>query len=142
MCSVTHRPPKKKAPSKAPASKAKARAGTSLIRVLLHFLIFRLDPKPGSETADDQAEEKEHQRPRERARIVRVDPDTERRADQGRYHHRPADHPRQAQAEPDALVGAAPRLQLARRLGPGLPAERCLLVGAVRAALVIHVEIP
>ena len=60
------------------------------------------------------------------ARIVLVQPDTERRAEQRRNHHRPADQPHHAQAEPDALRGVTPRLELARRLRADLPTERRL----------------
>ena len=53
-----------------------------------------------------------------------VYPDTQRRAEQGRNRHRPADKPHHAQAKPDGPSDFALRLEFARRLGADLPAER------------------
>ena len=56
------------------------------------------------------------------ARVPLVQPEAERRAEQGRDRHRPADEPHHAQAEPD-LRGVALRLELARRLRADLLGE-------------------
>ena len=50
------------------------------------------------------------------ARIMLVQPDAERRAEQRRNGHRPADQAHHAEAEPDALRAVAPRLELTRGL--------------------------
>ena len=82
---------------------------------------------PGIQTADRQPGNQQRQRPGMTSRMVFVQPDTERRAEQRRNDHRPADKPHHAQAKPDALRGVAPRLELARRLRADLPAERVRL---------------
>ncbi len=48
--------------------------------------------------------------------ILFVQPETERRAEQRRHRHRPADQPHHAQAEPDGPRRVTLRLELARRL--------------------------
>ena len=56
-------PPKKNAPSKAPAINAGASDWRSLIRILPHFLVLRVDPMPRIEAADAQTKEEQRQRP-------------------------------------------------------------------------------
>src|ERR1017187_3401190 len=72
------------------------------------------------------------------ARMVFVQPDTKRCAEQRRHRYRPADQPHHAQPEPDPLRGFA-RLELPCRLRADLASERRL---ALRGFLwlVIHVE--
>src|ERR1022692_3546612 len=104
---VHQRPPKNIAPSKTPASRAGTRLKVSLIVIFLllsHLLVFLVHPVPGIEAADCQAGDQQHQRPGMSSRMAIVQPDTERRAEQRRNHHRPADKPHHPQAKPDALV--------------------------------------
>src|SRR5271157_2651443 len=72
------------------------------------------------------------------ARMVFVQPDAKRCAEQRRHRHRPADQPHHAQPEPHALRGFA-RPELPGRLRTDLASERWL---ALRGFLwlVIHVE--
>src|ERR1017187_6690022 len=74
--------------------------------------------------------------------MVFVQPETKGCSQQRRDDHRPADNSHHAKAEPDALTGIAPRLELARSLrayllGEGRPASRRLPV-----LLVTHAEMP
>src|ERR1035437_2411503 len=72
------------------------------------------------------------------ARMVFVQPDTKRCAEQRRHRHRPADQPHHAQPEPDALRGFT-RLELAGRLRADLASEGRLVFWGF-LWLVIHVE--
>jgi hypothetical protein len=123
---VHQRPPKKTAPSPTPATHASARVNVSFIVILLflpHRLVFLGDPVPRVQTADRESGHQQRQRPGMLARMVFVQPDAERRTEQRRNDHRPADQPHHAQPEPDALTRIAPCLELARRLRADLPGE-------------------
>src|ERR1019366_2973973 len=72
------------------------------------------------------------------ARMVFVQPDAKRCAEQRRHRHRPADQPHHAQPEPDALLRLT-RLELAGCLRADLAGE-CRLVLCSFLWLVIHVE--
>src|ERR1039458_4430636 len=141
---VHQRPPKNIAPSKMPAARAGSRRKVSFIAHLLflaHFLILLIHPMPGIQTTDGQADNQQHQRPGMLSRMAIVQPDAQRRAEQRRNHHRPADQPHHAQAKPDALRGL-PRLEFARRLGADLPAQGALVFPALELRFFTHDETP
>jgi hypothetical protein len=96
---------------------------------------------PGIQTADRKAGHQQRQRPGMASRMALSSQMTQRRAEQRRNRHRPADQPHHAQAKPDAGRGVAPRLELARRLRADLPTE-----GRLRALIsvffVTHDETP
>ena len=73
------------------------------------------------------------------SRMPLVQPETQRRAEQRRNRHRPADEPHHAQAEPD-LRRVAPRLELARRLRADLLGEVGAPLAALLVGFVTHVE--
>src|ERR1035437_4589579 len=84
---VHHRPPKKIAPSKKPTTPAKASISVSFIGILLflpHGLVFLDDPVPRIQTADRETGHQQRQRPGMLARVVLVQPETERRAEERR----------------------------------------------------------
>src|ERR1035438_9535329 len=97
---VHHRPPKNIAPSKAPVTRASTRLKPSFIMILLliraHFLVFLIHPMPCIQTPNGLADDQQHQRPGMVSRMAIVQPDTKRRAEQRRNHHRPADQPHHA----------------------------------------------
>src|ERR1035438_5174871 len=131
---VHQRPPKNITPSKTPVTVANTRLKASVIIILLflpHLLVFLVHPMPGIQTADGQANDQQHQRPGMVSWMAIVEPDTERRAEQRRNNHGPADKPHHAQAKPDALRGVSPRLELACRLRADLPTERSLVFCAL-----------
>src|SRR5664280_62272 len=142
---VHHRPPKNIAPSKAPVTRATTRLKPSFIIILLliraHFLVFLIHPMPCIQTSNGQADDQQHQRPGMVSRMAIVQPDTKRRAEQRRNHHRPADQPHHAQTKPDALVGLACP-ELACRLRADLPAKRSPIFGALGFRLFTHGETP
>src|ERR1700722_4937654 len=81
---VHQRPPKNIAPSKMPVTRASARLKASFIVILLsvsHFLLFLGDPMPRIETTDCESGNQQSQRPGMFARVVFVQPNTERRAE-------------------------------------------------------------
>src|SRR5208282_6246176 len=91
---VHQRPPKKIAPSAAPAAPAKTRVKNSVIVILLfvpHGLVFLGDPMPCIQTADCQSGHQERQCPGMLAGMVFVQPDADRGAKQRGNDHRPAD---------------------------------------------------
>src|SRR5665811_2522485 len=93
---VNQRPPKKIAPSNIPAANASARDKNSFIVILLfvpHLLVFLGHPMPRVQTADREPGHQQRQRPGMLARIMLVQPDTERRAEQSRNRDRPPDQP-------------------------------------------------
>src|ERR1700733_5967041 len=142
---VHQRPPKNIAPSETPATSANTRTKASYIVVLLfvsHLLVFLAHPMPGIQTADDQTDYQQRQRPGNLSRMTIVQPDTERGSEQRRDHHRPADQTHHAQAEPDPLRGVAPRLQLTRCLRGDLPAERIAIIRALDFRFFTHGETP
>ncbi len=127
---VHQRPPKNITPRKKPATIAGTRRKVSFITILLflsHCLVFLGHPMPGIQTAETQAHNQQHQRPGMASRMAIVQPDTKRRAEQCRNHHRPADKPHHAQAKPDTLRNVALRLELTFYLRRDFPAERCLI---------------
>src|ERR1039458_2417641 len=96
LITVHQRPPKKNAPSNRPAANAGARNKNSFIVILLfvpHLFLFLGHPMPRIETTDCEAGHQQRQRPGMLARIMLVQPDTERRAEQSRNRDRPADQP-------------------------------------------------
>src|ERR1035441_3367211 len=140
---VNQRPPKKIAPSNTPAASAGARNNNSFIVILLfvpYLLVFFGHPMPRIQTADREPGHQQRQRPGMLARITLVQPDTERRAEQRWNHHRPADQPHHAQAEPDARRGVTPRLEFARRLRADLLTERRLRLQELVLGVVRHCE--
>src|SRR5512135_1920667 len=91
---VHQRPPKNSAPSKTPVTKASARTTLSFIMILLvplHLLVLLIHPMPGIHTPDDQPDDQQRQRPGMPSWMAIVQPNAERRAEQRRNHHRPAD---------------------------------------------------
>src|SRR5579864_3539395 len=127
LITVHQRPPKKNAPSNRPAANAGARTKTSFIVILLfvpNLLVFLGHPVPRIQTTDGKPGHQQRQRPGVRARVMLVQPDTERCAEQRRDHHRPADQSHHSQTEPDALLAIAPRLKLACRLSADLLTKR------------------
>src|SRR5579864_3869455 len=129
LITVHQRPPKKNAPSNRPAANGGARTNTSFIVILLfvpNLLVFLGHPVPRIQTADREPGHQQRQCPGVRARIMLVEPDAERRAEQRRNHHRPADQPHHPQTEPDTLFAVTTRLKLARRLSADFLTERVL----------------
>src|ERR1700690_3327663 len=97
------RPPKKIVPSKMPATSASARIKKlfiAILRFVAHGFFFLGDPMPRVQAANRQPDYKQRQRPRMFARMMIVQPDAERRAEQRRHDHRPADQSHHAQPEP------------------------------------------
>src|ERR1035438_5465393 len=112
---VHQSPPKNTTPTPPPAAHASTNIRVSFIVILLfvpHCLFFLGDPMPRVQTADHEPAHQQRQSPGMLARMVFVQPDTERCAEQRRHRHRPANKPHHAQAEPDPLRGFA-RLELA-----------------------------
>src|SRR5579872_7044622 len=84
---VHQRPPKKNAPSNKPANNASVKDNDSFIRMLLfvpHLLVFLRDPMPCIQTADGEPGHQQRQCPGMLARIMSIQPDTERRAEERR----------------------------------------------------------
>src|SRR5271166_5127175 len=126
LTTVHQRPPKKNAPSKRPKANAGTRNKSSFIAFLLfvpNLLALLGHPMPRIQTPDGEPSHQQRQRPGMLAWIMLIQPDTERRPQQRRNHHRPADQPHHPQAEPDALRGVTPRLEFARRLRADLLTE-------------------
>ena len=91
---VHQRPPKKIAPRAPPASPASASVNVSFIVILLllpHRLVFLGHPMPRIQTAEGETGHQQRQRPGPCARMASVQPEAERRAEQRRNDHRPAD---------------------------------------------------
>src|SRR5579864_5447688 len=85
LITVHQRPPKKNAPSNRPAANAGARTTISFIVILLrvpNLLVFLGHPVPGIQTADCEPGHQQSQRPAVPARIMLVEPDTERSPEQ------------------------------------------------------------
>src|SRR5271156_6596704 len=138
---VHQRPPKKIAPSHAPAANASARDKKSFIVILLfvpNLLVFLGHPMPRIQTADDQADNQQHQSPGLGSGIALVQPETERRAEQRGNHYRPADQAHHAQTEPDARRGVTPGFELARRLRADLLTEGGLWLQELVLGFVRH----
>src|SRR5580658_5853714 len=110
-----------------------------LLRFPLHFRVFLRYPMPGIQTADEQADDKQHQRPGMASWMAIVQPDTKPRAEKSGNHHRPADKPHHAQAKPDALRGVT-RPEFALRLGANLPAERSSVFRVLDFRIFTHGE--
>ena len=83
-----------------------------------------VDPMPRIQTPDREAHNQQSQRPGVTSRIALVQPDTQRRAEQRRNRHRPADQSHHAQTKPDGSGDVTLRTEFARRLGADLPIER------------------
>jgi hypothetical protein len=122
---VHQRPPKKIAPSKPPGPrqhqiKFHSSPSSCSSRMALSSLATQCQAfkQPRTRPATSSASVQEW-----RARMAFVQPETKRRAEQRRNHHRPADQPHHAQAKPDPRRGVFPRLELARRLRADLPAK-------------------
>src|SRR5664279_1235914 len=143
LITVHQSPPKKNAPSNRPAAKAGARSKNSFIVILLFFanlFVFLGHPMPRIKTTDGEPGDHQRQRPGMLARIMLVQPDTERRPEQRRTDHRPADKPHHSQPVPNALRGITPRLKLARRLRADLLAKRRLRLRELVLRFIGHGE--
>src|ERR1019366_5449194 len=143
LTTVHQRPPKKNAPSNRPAAHAGARNKNSFIVILLfvpNLLVLLGHPMPRIKTSDGEPGHHQRQCPGMLARIILVQPDTERRPEQRWNHHRPADQPHHPQAEPDALRGVTPCLELARRFRAVLLTERGIWFRDLVLGLISHGE--
>src|ERR1700677_1062873 len=90
MRTVHHSPPKNTAPSERPVTNANTRFRASFIGILLsflHLLVFFIHPMPGIQAPDGQADDQQRERPGMDSGMAIVQPDTQRRTQQGRAHH-------------------------------------------------------
>src|SRR5271169_4330210 len=104
---VHHRPPKNIAPSSKPASNARASCTSSFIfrlpvlvylPILVYLPVFFGDPMPRIQAADDQADYQQRECPGMDTRVTLIQPNTQRRTEQGWHRYRPADQAHHAQA--------------------------------------------
>src|SRR5450830_122213 len=123
---VHHRPPKKIAPSKMPATNANAKLNGSFITVLLllvYFPVFLGHPMPRIEATEPQSDGQQHERPGTAPWIAIVQPDSECRAEQRRHHHRPSNQAHHAQSRPHDMRDMTLGLEFSRLLLAHLKAE-------------------
>ena len=99
--------------------------GLFIFRFLLltNLLVFSLHPTPDIQTADDQSDQEQHQRPRVSAREMVVDPEAEGDPQQRGKRHRPTNESEHPETKPNASWPAALRFKLASLLRSHLATE-------------------